>query len=424
VPPVSDRRNDGVVTDSRLFVLMGSGETSPTMVDIHRDLVKRLDGDGRPTGLLLDTPYAFQENAPSISAKAQQYFAESVGLSVDVAPADAESAASGIRTADWVFSGPGSPTYALDQWRDGPVQRALQERLRAGRGMTVLASAAAVTVGAKALPVYEIYKVGATPYWLPGLGLTGHLGLDVVVIPHYDNSEGGTHDTRYCYLGERRLTVLEAELAEDGGVLGIDEHTAVIIDLDSETLEVHGRGGFTVRRAGGSSVLPSGSELTLTTLRAMLAGVSAPPSTVPSRESEDRPAPTTRTLVEITHDAESRFDVAQTERDATAMVESILDLETAIREWSADTEEDEGTDLARDVLRGLVIRLGEAATEGLRDPDEVVRPLVDPLLSLRERLRDDAAYQTADEIRDIITEAGIEVHDIDTGTEWSTAGRE
>ncbi|HEU0286788.1 MAG TPA: hypothetical protein VFR22_07065, partial [Nocardioidaceae bacterium] len=228
----------------------------------------------------------------------------------------------------------------------------------------------------------------------------------------------------YCYLGERRLTALEAELAEDGGVLGIDEHTAVVIDLDSETLEVHGRGGFTVRRAGQSSVLPSGSELTLTTLRAMLAGVSAPPTTVPSRESEDRSAPATRTLVEITREAESRFDAAQTERDAIAMVESILDLETAIRDWSADTEEDEGTDLARDVLRGLVIRLGEAATDGLRDPDDVVRPLLDPLLSLRERLREHAAYQTADEIRDIVTEAGIEVRDTDTGTEWSTAGRE
>ena len=156
----------------------------------------------------------------------------------------------------------------------------------------------------------------------------------------------------------------------------------------------------------------------------MLAGVSAPLTTAPSRESEDRPTPATRTLVELTREAESRFDAAQAERDATAMVESILDLETAIRDWSADTEEDEGTDLARDVLRGLVIRLGEAATEGLRDPDDVVRPLVDPLLSLRERLREDAAYQTADEIRDIVTEAGIEVHDIDTGTEWSTAGRE
>jgi hypothetical protein len=414
----------GTVTDSRLFVLMGSGETSPTMVDIHRELVKRLDDDGRATGLLLDTPYAFQENAASISAKAQQYFADSVGLTVEVAPSDAEAAAADIRTADWVFSGPGSPTYALAEWREGPVQRALQERLRAGSGITVLASAAAVTVGAKALPVYEIYKVGATPYWMPGLGLTDELGLDVVVIPHYDNTEGGTHDTRYCYLGERRLTVLETDLPDGGGVLGVDEHTAVVIDLDRESLEVRGRGGFTVRQRGQSSVLPSGSEITLTTLRAMLAGAADAPVPVPPREPADRPEPTTRTLVEITREAEARFETAQAERDASGMVEAILELEAAIREWSADTEEDEGTDLARDVLRGLVIRLGEAAAEGVRDPDAVVRPLVDPLLSLRERLRDDTSYETADRIRDIVTEAGIEVHDTETGTEWSTADRD
>jgi hypothetical protein len=412
------------VTDSRLFVLMGSGETSPTMVDVHRQLVRRLDGGGRASGLLLETPYAFQENAASISAKAQQYFADSVGLAVDVASADAEAAAAGIRTADWVFSGPGSPTYALSQWLEGPVQRALQERLRAGSGITVLASAAAVTVGAKALPVYEIYKVGATPYWMPGLGLTEELGLDAVVIPHYDNTEGGTHDTRYCYLGERRLRVLEADLPDGGGVLGVDEHTAVVIDLDRETVEVQGRGGFTVRRAGQSSVLPSGSQVTLKTLRAMLAGASAEPAPIATRETADRPAPSSRTLVEITREAESRFEAAQTDRDAAAMVESILDLEAAIREWSADTEEDEGTDLARDVLRGLVIRLGEDATEGLRDPDDVVRPLVDPLLSLRERLRKDGAYETADCLREIVTDAGIEVHDTGGGTEWSTTGRD
>ncbi len=412
------------VTDSRLFVLMGSGETSPTMVDVHRQVVRRLDGGGHPSGLLLETPYAFQENAASISAKAQQYFAASVGLAVDVAPADAEAAATGIRTADWVFSGPGSPTYALSQWLEGPVQRALRERLRAGSGITVLASAAAVTVGAKALPVYEIYKVGATPYWMPGLGLTEELGLDAVVIPHYDNTEGGTHDTRYCYLGERRLRMLEADLPDGGGVLGVDEHTAVVIDLDRETVEIQGRGGFTVRRAGQSSVLPSGSEVTLTTLRAMLAGAPAEPAPIATRETTDRPAPSSRTLVEITREAESRFDAAQAQRDAATMVESILDLESAIREWSADTEEDEGTDLARDVLRGLVIRLGGAATEGIRDPDEVVRPLVEPLLSLRERLRKDGSYETADCIRDIVTDAGIEVHDTGAGTEWSTAARD
>lgn len=76
------------------------------------------------------------------------------------------------------------------------------------------------------------------------------------------------------------------------------------------------------------------------------------------------------------------------------------------------------------MLRGLVIRLGDAATEGLRDPDEVLRPLVDPLLSLRERLRKDGSYETADCLRDIVTDAGIEVHDTGTGTEWSTAAQD
>ena len=97
--------------------------------------------------------------------------------------------------------------------------------------MTVLASAAAATIGFAAVPVYEIYKAGAAPHWLDGLDLLGVLGLKVAVIPHYDNAEGGNHDTRYCYLGERRLSRLERDLPADAAVLGVDEHTAAIFDL-------------------------------------------------------------------------------------------------------------------------------------------------------------------------------------------------
>jgi hypothetical protein len=414
----------GFVTDPRLFVLMGSGETSPTMIDVHRSLAERLAPDSRGSALLLDTPYAFQENAPSISARAQKYFADSVGLTVDVAPEDADAAAAAIRTAAWVFAGPGSPTYALDRWRDGPVQRALHERLRAGSGITVLASAAAVTVGSVALPVYEIYKVGAAPHWMPGLGLTEEFGLDVAVIPHYDNTEGGTHDTRYCYLGERRLTMLESELPEGGGVVGIDEHTAVVIDLDTRELSVVGRGRLVVRRSGHDTIFTGGSRLTIGDISAILSGSAPPPPSTPVPPTPRPEAPAARTLVEVTREAEARFGEARAERDAKAMVEAILELESAIREWAADTEEDEGTELARDVLRGLITRLGEAATDGLRDPDDVVRPLVEPILSLRERLRVEGAYETADSLRNVVTSAGIEVHDTGCGTEWTTAGRD
>ncbi len=54
------------------------------------------------------------------------------------------------------------------------------------------------------------------------------------MIPHYDNAEGGTHDTRFCYLGERRLRLLESMVETGTVVLGVDEHTAVLFDLDAE----------------------------------------------------------------------------------------------------------------------------------------------------------------------------------------------
>ena len=72
---------------SQVLAIMGSGETSPTMVTVHKALVAGLGG--QPAGaLLLQTPYAFQENCADISARARQYFARSVGLTVSVFPDD------------------------------------------------------------------------------------------------------------------------------------------------------------------------------------------------------------------------------------------------------------------------------------------------------------------------------------------------
>src|SRR6266699_4421995 len=68
----------------RILAIIGSGETSPTMVTVHRDLVSRL-GRSSPQAIMLATPYAFQENAADVSARAQRYFADSVGLRVRAA---------------------------------------------------------------------------------------------------------------------------------------------------------------------------------------------------------------------------------------------------------------------------------------------------------------------------------------------------
>ena len=164
-----------------------------------------------------------------------------------------------VRAADLVFSGPGSPTYALGTWRGSSVPEALADKLTHG-GVVVFASAAAVTVGRFSLPVYEIYKVGQPIHWLDGLDLLSPLGFgpNCVVIPHFDNAEGGTHDTRFCYMGERRLQVLEEMLPEDAWILGVDEHTALVIDLDARDVAVSGRAGRDRAPARRHGAVPRG----------------------------------------------------------------------------------------------------------------------------------------------------------------------
>jgi hypothetical protein len=431
---------------------MGSGETSPTMVTVHRALAARLPP--RPSrAVLIETPYAFQENAADVSARARAYFARSVGLDVTVIPGQAPAGGTGgdarpagdgladLRAAGWVFSGPGSPSYALERWRADGTGQALRDRVAAGQGITVMASAAAATIGCAALPVYEVYKAGAAPHWLDGLDLLAPLGLRAAVIPHYDNAEGGTHDTRYCYLGERRLSLLEGSLPAGAAVLGVDEHTAAIFDLDAGSVEVTGRGAVTVRRAGHSTVLPHGTALPLAELRSLLrdghplTSGHGPAARVPAagdgtltgRERPRTPEPVAgdppATLTEITRTAQQRFEAAAEAGDGPAMAAVILDLETAISDWAADTEEDQGTGQSRAVLRALVTRLGNYARQPAGNPGGGLAAAAGPLLALRAELRGQGLYPAADAIRDALSAAGLQIQDTPEGTRWTASGR-
>ncbi|MDP9483862.1 MAG: hypothetical protein M3P84_11660, partial [Chloroflexota bacterium] len=259
----------------RVLTIMGSGETAPTMARVHRALLERFGPRSSPVAsTVIDTPYGFQENADDISARIVEYFAVSIGRTMTVASyrssdVDAISAATAlarIGEARYVLAGPGSPSYALRQWAGGPIPAAIAAKLADG-GMVTMASAAALTAGMVTVPVYEIYKVGADPYWLPGLDLLGPVtGLRAAIVPHYDNTEGGNHDTRFCYIGERRLRVLEHSLPPGVFILGVDGHTGLVLDLDEGTAGVFGLGGVTVRVAGRSRVFASGTTSTIDAL--------------------------------------------------------------------------------------------------------------------------------------------------------------
>ncbi len=425
----------------RLLAIMGSGETTPTMVKVHRQLFERL-GPGDVPAVLLDTPYGFQTNEREISARAVSYFQESVHRRVEIASivraesAGAvafESALARVSEANWVFAGPGSPTYALRQWRPTVLPRLLGEKLLYG-GCLVFSSAAALTLGRWTVPVYEIYKVGADPVWADGLDLLSHFGLTVAVIPHFDNAEGGTHDTRYCYLGEERLRAMEDQLPLEGWVLGVDEHTACIFDLDAETATVTGLGVVTVRHHGNSATIPSGRTLAIADLVRL-----EPPSrarsvssTAPSGPAHQGSAVATSTapsgaasttddhspLLAEVHRLSAVFDTALSDRDAEAATTAVLDLEETLHAWSADTFQSDEVDRARAALRRMVVRLGELAAPGLRNPRDVLAPWVEPLLQERAEARQSRRFADGDRIRDRLEALGIEVRDTPSGTEW------
>lgn len=414
----------------RILVIMGSGETAPTMVPTHRMISRMLPNPAKAT--LLDTPYGFQENAPELATKAVEYFKTSINMRLDVAGltqivgADALAVERGLQLvaeAHYVFAGPGSPTYALRQWAGSPLAGLLVKKLRDG-GVVTFASAAALTLGRFTLPVYEIYKVGEDPHWLNGLNILAEIGIDAAVIPHYNNAEGGHHDTRFCYMGERRLAMLERELPSDVYVLGVDEHTGVVIDIDEQTVTVVGKGVLTLRVGGASTEIASGQVLPLERLRdPAFAGTSNLATAAVAAGRVDAgalvaPQVLDSNLRQATDRLNSDFAAALAGGDADAAARAALELDDAIAGWSADTLQSDDADNARAVLRSMITRLAGAATGGLRDPREVFGPFVRVLLDLRVQVRADKRFDLSDMIRDRLADLNIEVRDTPDGAQW------
>jgi cyanophycinase-like exopeptidase len=386
---------------ARILTIMGSGETSPTMVTPHQRIFSSLGRDVR--AVLLDSPYGFQENADELTERAQQYFRESVGREVNevsfrsAPPRDLTDHATqmaALNAADWIFAGPGSPTYALRTWDGSAVPDALNRRLRDG-GAVTFASAAALTLGKFTIPVYEIYKVGQDPHWLGGLDVFGAAtGLNAAIVPHWNNAEGGTHDTRFCWLGERRLVALEALLPDDAFIIGIDEHTGIVIDLDSGVVEIVGKGTFVVRKKGVEWIRQAGETTSLDEIAAAgnadQARVVAQHLTAPG-------------------DAGSAADAIRAALDSGDTATALALIADVNRHAETASERGEiGAWIAR-----AISSLGAPV-----DVTATVAPLVTLLLELRAAARADKRWADSDLIRDGLAAAGIEVRDTPDGVQW------
>ena len=355
------------------IVIMGSGETAPTMVKVHRALIEQA---GEGARAMLDTPFGFQANADDLTEKVQEYFTQSVGVPLEVArwrrrdepTAERERTLALLRRASWAFAGPGSPSYALRQWEDTPLPRALVDVVGRG-GTVVLGSAAAVTVGSHSVPVYEIYKVGDDPRWLAGLDLLGELtGHPGRRHPAFRQPRG--RSSRHPLLLPRR--------AAAGGHGG---RTALRRRGDRGR-RAHRR-GHRRRRAGGHRPRRRRHDAALPRRgRVRAGGVDRPdrPGRHPQRRAARPRGDQSRSRLRggaRSAGSRRRFrsgrprpscapvsSGAWPSRTPTARWRACLDLEEAIHAWSADTLQSDDIDVARQALRAMLVDLAGAAVLG------------------------------------------------------------
>ena len=358
-----------------LVAILGSGETSPTGRRALQLIGERLPAS--PTIAVLDSPAAFQPNSARVAEKVADFVALQLAprnpllrcVSTPREPDGAEArpdVLALLASAACIIAGPGSPSYMIRELAETPYVEAIRRAQQRGAAL-LLSSAAAAASGSLCLPVYEIFKAGFAPFWLNGLDLFRSFGLRIVVVPHWNNKEGGAElDTRFCYMGEARFLNLRGQLAADVVVLGIDEHTAAIMDFGEDHVRVTGKANVHVIRDGRVWEFAHGESFPLKLLREE--GADLAPSVPASDLAVPPPSPTS----------------------ATAAPEAA----------APDAREGANEDVRADQADRL--------------SDEFIAGLIE----IRTKLRADGKWQLADELRDLLTGAGITVRDTPAGPTW------
>ena len=261
-----------------VVVLFSSGETAASGRRVYDWLLRRLSPPIRIA--VLETPAGFQPNSALVAKKVADFMRnrlQNYQPEVTVIPArkrdtlfspDDASIVAPLLEANAMFLGAGSPTYAVRQLQGSLAWHTLLARHRLGAAI-ILASAGAIAASVQALPVYEIYKVGDDPHWCPGLDLFGPYGLSLAFISHFDNTEGGAElDTSRGFIGRARFDQLLATLRQETVVVGLDEHTALIVDLVAGACQVLGRGAVTLCHAKDEQCYRDGQSFAVTELGA------------------------------------------------------------------------------------------------------------------------------------------------------------
>jgi hypothetical protein len=251
------------------------------------------------------------------------------------------------------------------------------------------------------------------------LDILGHFGLNLVVVPHWNNAEGGNHDTRYCFMGRQRLMQLEAQLPEATPILGLDEHTVLIIDLHRRSAVIQGIGNVTLRSNGRERVFKKSDEIPLDRLDpSTIEGAAVDGGTQP-HALRPPPSPTIdNTHWTVLHQLEDKIVESLRQGQAEQATHTLLELERHIWNVRELIEEEGGMGAAREVLRELLTQFGRHMAARPRSYEASIGPMVEVMLELRRRFREQKNWEAADLIRNGLEKTNVQVEDTPEGTRW------
>lgn len=269
-------KKEEVTKKSRLVGVFGSGETSPTGRRVHEFLIKDLPAPVKIA--LLETPAGFEANplnwykkvAEMMEVGLQNYhpeiqIVEALRSDGDKSTNNSEIVAP-LLHANYIHTGAGSPSYAAKHLQNSLAYKYIIDQFKKGTRLS-FASAAAVAFSKYLLPVYEIYKVGEDLNWKNGLDFFVNFGINITVIPHWNNNEGGEEiDTSRCFMGKFRFEKLLSLLPGETTILGVDEQTACVFDFDAQLVTVMGNGSAHIIKSGKTTLHNTGESFSFENL--------------------------------------------------------------------------------------------------------------------------------------------------------------
>lgn len=224
--------------------LVGSGEFTPSMADIDREILAAIGP--APNVVILPTAAA-GEDPHDWALRGIDHFwrlgARSVGLMVlERAHAHDPDNVDAVRRADLLYISGGKTARLLEALEGSPLWQGFLLAREAGAWL-VGSSAGAMALGDWAL-VHRPEDGDDTPtLWMPGLGML----QGFAVVPHYDAWAEADELTR--------------QIVASCSVFGIDEDTAVL--LEGGRARVAGRGGARLFRDGEEAAFASGEAIPL-----------------------------------------------------------------------------------------------------------------------------------------------------------------